>query len=46
MTFDEIGAVLGKSPATARVTLFRARQKYRQVFNQLAEGDGNDQQGM
>lgn len=42
LTFEEIGAVLGKSPSTARVTLFRARQKYRQVFYQL-EGDNNDQ---
>lgn len=35
LTFEEIGAVLNKSPSTTRVTLFRARKKYRQVFNAL-----------
>ncbi|SFR14361.1 RNA polymerase sigma-70 factor, ECF subfamily [Desulfoscipio geothermicus DSM 3669] len=38
MSFAEIGAVLNKSPSTVRVILFRARQKYRQLFNQLADG--------
>lgn len=39
LSFDEIGQVLNKSPATARVTLFRARQKYRQIYIKLTEGD-------
>ncbi|WP_051273668.1 RNA polymerase sigma factor [Desulfotruncus alcoholivorax] len=41
LTFEEIGAILGKSPTTVRVTLCRAKKKYRQVFDQL-EGDDND----
>lgn len=39
LSFDEIGQILNKSPATARVTLFRARQKYRQIHIKLTEGD-------
>lgn len=35
LTFEEIGAILGKSPAAARATLFRARQKFRQIHKQL-----------
>lgn len=41
LSYEEIGRVLNKSPATARVTLFRAKQKYRQIFSELTEGDGN-----
>ncbi|SFR00576.1 RNA polymerase sigma factor [Desulfoscipio geothermicus] len=41
LTFEEIGAILGKSPAAARVTLFRARQKFYQLHKQL-EGDDHD----
>jgi len=39
LTFEEIGAVLNKSPSTVRVTLCRAKRKYRQVYNQLTKGD-------
>lgn len=42
LSFEEIGDILGKSPATARVTLFRARQKFHQLYKQLA-GDEHDQ---
>ncbi|MCG8400549.1 MAG: sigma-70 family RNA polymerase sigma factor [Firmicutes bacterium] len=38
LSFEEISVVLNKSPSTTRVALFRARQKYRQVYNQLAKG--------
>ncbi|AGL02262.1 RNA polymerase sigma factor [Desulfoscipio gibsoniae] len=38
LSFEEIGAVLNKSPSTTRVALSRARQRYRQVYNQLANG--------
>jgi len=41
LTFEEIGAILGKSPATARVTLFRAKQKFNRLYKQL-EGDDLD----
>ncbi len=41
LTFEEIGDILGKSPATARVTLFRAKQKFHQLHKQL-EGDDHD----
>ncbi len=41
LSFEEIGAILGKSPATARVTLFRAKQKFHQLYKQLA-GDDHD----
>ncbi len=41
LSFEEIGDILGKSPATARVTLFRARQKFHQLYKQL-EGDDHD----
>jgi len=41
LSFDEIGAILDKSPATARVTLFRAKQKFLQLYKQLA-GDDHD----
>lgn len=40
-SYEEIGRVLNKSPSTARVTLFRAKQKYRQIFSELTEGGGN-----
>ncbi|KJS75344.1 MAG: hypothetical protein JL56_08250 [Desulfotomaculum sp. BICA1-6] len=41
LSFEEIGTILGKSPATARVTLFRAKQKFHQLYKQLA-GDDHD----
>jgi len=37
LNFEEIGAVLGKAPSTARVTLCRAKHKFRQLYNQLAD---------
>lgn len=41
-SFDEIGAVLNVTPSTARVILFRAKKKFRSLFDQLAEGDSHD----
>lgn len=32
LSFAEIGAILGKSPATVRVVLFRARKRFRELF--------------
>ncbi len=42
LTFEELGAVLDVSPSTARVILFRAKEKFRVLFNQLTEGDSSD----
>jgi RNA polymerase sigma-70 factor (ECF subfamily) len=39
LSFEDIGDILGKSPATARVTLFRARQKFHQLYKQLEGAD-------
>lgn len=41
-TFEELGAVLDVSPSTARVILFRAKKRFRTLFNQLTEGDISD----
>jgi RNA polymerase sigma-70 factor (ECF subfamily) len=41
-SYEEIGRVLNKSPSTARVTLFRAKQKYRRVYSELTKGDANE----
>ncbi|MFZ5650308.1 MAG: RNA polymerase sigma factor [Bacillota bacterium] len=38
-SYEEIGRVLNKSPSTARVTLFRAKQKYRLIYSELTKGD-------
>lgn len=35
LSFEEIGTILDKSPSTVRVTLCRARQKFRLLFNQM-----------
>ncbi|MTI82704.1 MAG: RNA polymerase sigma factor [Firmicutes bacterium] len=42
LTFEELGAVLDVSPSTARVILFRAKKRFRSLFNQLTEGDSSD----
>ncbi len=42
LTFEELGAVLDVSPSTARVILFRAKERFRSLFNQLTEGDSSD----
>lgn len=42
LTYEELGQVLDVSPSTARVILFRAKERFRTVFNQLTEGGGND----
>ena len=36
--YEEIGAALGKSPQAARVTLFRAKKRFREIFNTLEKG--------
>lgn len=39
LSYDEIGAALGKSPQTARVILFRAKKRFREIFNTVERGD-------
>ncbi len=41
-SYAEIGRVLNKSPSTARVTLFRAKQKYRLIYSDLTKGEVNE----
>jgi len=38
LSYDEIGASLGKSPQAARVILFRAKKRFREIFNSLEKG--------
>jgi RNA polymerase sigma-70 factor (ECF subfamily) len=35
LSYEELGAVLDVSPSTARVILFRAKERFRSLFNQL-----------
>jgi len=42
LSYEELGAVLDVSPSTARVILFRAKERFRSLFNQLTEGDSSD----
>ncbi|MBC7324219.1 MAG: sigma-70 family RNA polymerase sigma factor, partial [Moorella sp. (in: Bacteria)] len=41
MSFEEIGALLGKTPATVRVLLFRAKKRCREL---LEEVQGHERQ--
>ena len=34
LPFDEIGKMLGKSPSTVRVLLFRAKKKFREIYSE------------
>lgn len=38
LSYEEIGMALGKSPHAARVTLFRAKKRFREIFNSLEKG--------
>lgn len=39
MSFEEIGALLDKTPATVRVLLFRAKKRCRELLDQSGRGD-------
>jgi len=38
LSYDEIGAALGKSPQAARVILFRAKKRFREIYCTLEKG--------
>jgi len=38
LSYDEIGAALGKSPQAARVVLFRAKKRFREIYCTLEKG--------
>lgn len=38
LSYEEIGATLGKSTQAARVTLFRAKKRFREIFSTLEKG--------
>lgn len=38
LSYEEIGAALSKSPQAARVTLFRAKKRFREIFDTLEKG--------
>lgn len=42
LSFEEIGVVVDKNPATVRVILFRAKKKFRKYFSQLVEGEADE----
>ncbi|OPX87856.1 MAG: ECF RNA polymerase sigma factor SigE [Pelotomaculum sp. PtaB.Bin104] len=38
LSYEEIGAALGKSPQAARVILFRAKKRFREIYSTLEKG--------